>query len=193
MDKNTLINLINKNLTTAQLGVALNMSSSGARYWMRKYGLRVTGKNGGRRPTKQANIPLGNKCCPKCKKIKPFAEFYSKVKGKPTPSGYCRDCHGKWTKNRFRRFKQECLDYKETNSCVSCGYSKCIGALEFHHNDPAGKDFVMSQTKRVTLTDEIKQELDKCEVLCACCHREVHYGILFKEGDNWISRPETDT
>ena len=29
--------------------------------------------------------------------------------------------------------------------CVACGYSKCIAALEFHHRDPAKKDFPLSK------------------------------------------------
>lgn len=60
-------------------------------------------------------------------------------------------------------------------SCGICGYDKCIGALEFHHLDPTQKDFAPS--KRINSWTQTVQELRKCVLLCANCHREVHMGI----------------
>ncbi len=57
---------------------------------------------------------------------------------------------------------------------MSCGYNKCLSALEFHHIDPLKKDFNISQF-RTTSFESIKKELDKCDLLCANCHREIHY------------------
>src|SRR6478609_2278690 len=45
----------------------------------------------------------------------------------------------KYRKNK----KQKCIDYKG-GCCSLCGYNKCIEALEFHHLDPAEKDFQIS-------------------------------------------------
>lgn len=57
--------------------------------------------------------------------------------------------------------------------CQSCGYDKYYGALEFHHKDPTTKE--MSWTKlRCRPWEKQKAELDKCELLCANCHREAH-------------------
>ncbi len=181
MEKHRLEELIAQNLTTLQIADAIGLSSTGARYWMKRFGLKVNGKVGGHRPRR---IPNGQSKCSMCHETKPLVDFYRKRKESDSPTGYCRTCHGIWTKNRFRRFKQECLDYRG-NKCEACGYSRCIASLEFHHLDPSQKDFGMSQTKRVTLTDEIKAELDKCVVLCACCHREVHYGFLVYSNGVW--------
>ncbi|MNT97520.1 hypothetical protein D3C72_2398630 [compost metagenome] len=48
-----------------------------------------------------------------------------------------------------------------------------MGALEFHHRDPAQKDFTFSQVKLKNFK-HVKDELDKCDLLCANCHREAH-------------------
>ena len=56
--------------------------------------------------------------------------------------------------------------------CSHCGYSKYVGALEFHHVDPKEKDFGISG--KVLGWERIKKELEKCVLLCSNCHREEH-------------------
>jgi hypothetical protein len=58
--------------------------------------------------------------------------------------------------------------------CKLCGYSKCYKALQFHHNDPKQKDFTIGSKMRRLCIDKFKKELDKCTLLCANCHSEVH-------------------
>jgi len=59
--------------------------------------------------------------------------------------------------------------------CSNCSYDKCIAALEFHHVDPTQKDFNISRYYKKDFTDELKAELDKCILICANCHRELHF------------------
>jgi len=47
--------------------------------------------------------------------------------------------------------------------------------LEFHHPDPKAKEYNISD--RMTTFEDIQGELDKCHLLCATCHREVHEGL----------------
>jgi len=47
--------------------------------------------------------------------------------------------------------------------------------MEFHHINAIDKDFTLSD--RMTSWLKIKPELDKCVLLCANCHREVHDGL----------------
>lgn len=61
--------------------------------------------------------------------------------------------------------------------CESCGYNRCREALEFHHRNPSSKDFSISSAWIGRSWDAIERELDKCLLLCANCHREVHAGI----------------
>ena len=59
--------------------------------------------------------------------------------------------------------------------CQICGYNRCLTAMEFHHPDPMEKDFSIST--RITSWKAIEKELEKCVLLCANCHREVHDGL----------------
>jgi hypothetical protein len=63
------------------------------------------------------------------------------------------------------------------SKCIACGYNKCIKALEFHHLDSKIKDFGISEKGYTRSWEKVKKELDKCILLCANCHREVHEGI----------------
>lgn len=88
--------------------------------------------------------------------------------------GYaCVKCRNKYHNDHSIRIKKQCIDYKG-GKCEKCGYHKSIAALEFHHLDPSKKDFGISK-KRVKW-ETLKLELDKCILLCANCHREVHSG-----------------
>ena len=62
--------------------------------------------------------------------------------------------------------------------CQVCGYDRCIEALEFHHLDPTQKDFGISHKGYTRSWEKVKEEVDKCILLCANCHREVHAGKL---------------
>lgn len=81
--------------------------------------------------------------------------------------------------NKVKTFRQKlkikAIEYKG-GCCQKCGYNKCNAALEFHHLDPNEKDFGIG-TYTVLSWDKIKEELDKCILVCANCHREIHEEI----------------
>ena len=52
------------------------------------------------------------------------------------------------------------------------------GALEFHHKDPNAKEFILSNVKSHKFNETIILELNKCMLLCANCHRELHGKIV---------------
>lgn len=58
--------------------------------------------------------------------------------------------------------------------CRICGYNRSSVGFDFHHLDPSQKDFNISAR---TSWKAIVSELEKCVLLCACCHREVHAGL----------------
>ena len=74
---------------------------------------------------------------------------------------------------RRKKLKEMAVEYKG-GKCEHCGYSKCIAAFDFHHSDPTEKDFAVSQKGHTRSWERVKQELDKCILLCANCHREEH-------------------
>lgn len=90
-------------------------------------------------------------------------------------NGYakCRRCMYEAVKRRRAKVKTQAIEYKG-GCCEKCGYSKCIQALEFHHVDPAEKDFSVSSNTHNKSWEAVKAELDKCILVCANCHREIH-------------------
>jgi hypothetical protein len=78
------------------------------------------------------------------------------------------------TKAYRNAIKRQCIEYKG-GKCVICGYNKCPDALDFHHVNPDEKDFNISGGTKSF--ESLKPELDKCILVCANCHREIHAGI----------------
>ena len=87
-------------------------------------------------------------------------------------------------RKRRRKVRLMAVEYKG-GKCSRCGYSRCIEALEFHHLDSSQKDFGMSQDGYTRSWERVRQELDKCVLLCANCHRELHASsqLLRESGD----------
>ena len=77
--------------------------------------------------------------------------------------------------NWRKRTKRKLIEYKG-GSCELCGYSKCDKALEFHHLNPDEKDFGISG-KSLSF-DKLKEEVDKCILVCSNCHSEIHDNLI---------------
>jgi len=73
---------------------------------------------------------------------------------------------------RRRRVREMAIAYRG-GKCEICGYKKCSEAMEFHHRVGV-KDFGISAKGYTRSWQSVKSELDKCILLCANCHREVH-------------------
>lgn len=161
MEKELLKDLVDKNLTTRQIGKKINISQTTVVYWLKKFELKTNKKE--------------NRVCPKCRIEKTPDEFYNR-RGKIGASTYCKKCNGEHVKERQQEFKQKCVEYKK-GKCENCGYNKCSSALEFHHINPKEKKFEIKKSITRKFDDNIKKELDKCMLLCANCHREIHNSV----------------
>lgn len=115
------------------------------------------------------------KTCSRCHNPQPTSQFYPRRKrvGIGNLSPWCRKCYRDDAATRQRAFKERCIQYKG-GACLKCGYNRYSGAMDFHHRDPTKKDFGLSRRRSCTWTEEIQRELDKCDLLCANCHRETH-------------------
>ena len=82
-----------------------------------------------------------------------------------------------------RRFllKDRYVKYKG-GKCEVCGYSKSNRALTFHHLDPTQKEFGISGS-HCRKWEDVKAELDKCQLLCMNCHMEEHERLDYREID----------
>lgn len=74
---------------------------------------------------------------------------------------------------RRKKIRAMAVEYKG-GKCEICGYDRCVDALEFHHRNPSQKDFSVSSDGCTRSWARVKTELDKCQMLCANCHRETH-------------------
>lgn len=61
--------------------------------------------------------------------------------------------------------------------CHLCGYDRSYEALDIHHKNPAIKSFGISQDGCTRSWEKVREEIKKCVLICANCHREVHAGI----------------
>ena len=109
--------------------------------------------------------------CPACRQKLPLSAFYARRDGKNT-TPYCKACTNAQALERQQKLKLQAVAYKG-GLCELCGYSRYVGALEFHHRDPGAKDFRIAHV-RFTTFEKLKPELDKCSLVCANCHRELH-------------------
>lgn len=87
----------------------------------------------------------------------------------------CRKCHSEAVVAR-RKLHKERLVQLAGGRCVVCGYSRYYGAMHFHHLDPTGKAFNVSDRDK-GLPRKL-EEAKKCVLLCATCHCEVEAGII---------------
>ena len=74
---------------------------------------------------------------------------------------------------RRKQRDNKMYDYKGGPCCSRCGYNKCKAALCFHHEDPSTKEFQISGNWGLSW-EKTKLELDKCILVCANCHAEIH-------------------
>ncbi len=74
---------------------------------------------------------------------------------------------------RRRKLKVMLVEYKG-GKCKICGYKKSPWALDLHHVDSKSKSFGLSVRGLTRSWESLKKEADKCVLICANCHREVH-------------------
>lgn len=83
--------------------------------------------------------------------------------------------HKRDVKERRRRTKEWLRNYKSKLSCIKCGENH-PACLDFHHIDPTQKDSqITNAISRGWSMERLIKEIEKCEVLCANCHRKEHY------------------
>lgn len=128
------------------------------------------------------------KLCVTCREWKEETEFNWRYKSLGVRHPTCRDCHKPFRKNWYENNKERHLkqvqerkrearnaareyvwDYLAAHPCIECGEAD-PRVLEFHHRH--GKDKAVSEMVTDGYpTATIQGEIDKCDVLCANCHR----------------------
>lgn len=88
---------------------------------------------------------------------------------------YRRNCSKYAARLRARREERYAIlaKIKLERGCVKCGFRGHPAALDFHHRDPDRKDLEMAYAVDYSL-ERMLAEAEKCDVLCANCHRILH-------------------
>lgn len=110
------------------------------------------------------------KKCSACKLEKSFDNFHT---NKITSDGYgsqCTSCDASGRRAKCREKKQSLVN-SLGGKCSICGYNKCLPALEFHHQDE--KLGALSELMKKSFKFAL-EEVKKCILVCANCHREIH-------------------
>ncbi len=114
--------------------------------------------------------------CPKCQKDKPKDNFYKRPERPTGYYGYCKLCFNIENDKRRLALKEKAIIYKGSK-CVRCGLAfpeTPQFIFDFHHRNKEEKgDWSSIRKKKWAL---LKLEIDKCDLLCANCHRYVEYG-----------------
>jgi hypothetical protein len=84
-----------------------------------------------------------------------------------------RQQHASQAKVRNRERKFMGIEYLG-GKCQRCGGEFHPAVFEFHHKNPAKKEYSPSHALQQSW-ENFKMELDKCELLCANCHRMTHH------------------
>lgn len=128
------------------------------------------------------------KWCPGCSKQLPVQSFGQNRSHSDGLASYCRPCkkridaegykarsehHRTLTREWARQARIRCskflFEYLASHPCVDCGESDPI-VLEFDHVTGIKLNHV-SEFNRNASTIKLRNEITKCEVRCANCHR----------------------
>lgn len=95
--------------------------------------------------------------------------------------GYCKRHYGLW-----RRWSMKvALVERLGGVCSACGGSFPPEVFDFHHRDPSAKAYSPSARIGNGAFEDVLPEVEKCDLLCANCHRVEHAkynGFDFRKG-----------
>lgn len=115
--------------------------------------------------------------CPTCSKqfLAPVKQTYCSIDCRPKVNLQEKKARAVLAVTKRRKKLKEMAVAHKGGCCQVCGYNKCIEALEFHHEDSKEKDFSISGSGNTKAWASILKELEKCILMCANCHREIHF------------------
>lgn len=139
------------------------------------------------------------KCCPRCQENKDSSLFrngkdgylyplckscthkkrYEELKNNPTK--YIREMERVRVYSELKRKEiGERIDQiKKEKGCYICKYNKFASSLVFHHINPSEKTKEISvMVVEMKKIEAIREEMDKCVVLCCNCHTALHAGLI---------------
>ncbi|HEY7932324.1 MAG TPA: helix-turn-helix domain-containing protein [Solirubrobacteraceae bacterium] len=166
--------LLDAEMSIAQIAQAVGRSKATVRHWLRRHDLkthaqqeRLAGHS--TRAMKAAGKATVMRRCSR----HGVTAFWLEGRGYYR----CKRCRMERVSQRRRKLKL-ILVGEAGGCCALCGYDRCVGALHFHHIDPASKQFHLSMHGATRALAAVRAEMAKCVLLCANCHAEVELGLV---------------
>jgi hypothetical protein len=171
MEKELLEKLISEGLSTYEISAEIGKGQTTTRYWLRKYGLNTQNLS----QSKDFKNTLNGKKCLSCQKDLVGAKsHYCSNTCKALTSYHSQPNTNERQKKVSRERKLKLIEMSG-GGCEICGYKKNYSALQFHHLNRSNKVFCLDSRKLSnTNWNSIVKEWEKCQLLCATCHIEVH-------------------
>ena len=124
-----------------QIAESVGRSTATVRHWLGRYGLKTNAKPGG--PVKPGARAVGARSRP----------FRGDVAMRTTWCFNTSRSEFTWllqmppmsSRARSEKAPASQANTQRGGRCQLCGYHRCIAALEFHHRDPAAKEFSLSR------------------------------------------------
>jgi hypothetical protein len=149
-----------------------------------------------------------SKRCGRCRVIKPLADFHRRRAARDGRQSWCRVCsiaHAKrfhadnlelcrrrisaWMQRVDQENKRRVLEYLRDHPCVDCGEADPV-VLEFDHQRDKVRGIAELLHAHVRWK-VIAEEIAKCEVRCANCHRRrtaTRGGWFRVAAETWAAR-----
>jgi CRISPR/Cas system-associated protein Cas10 (large subunit of type III CRISPR-Cas system) len=176
---------INQGLRYAEIGKLLNRTKDSVRNFAAKINYKFEDVN----PPPIFVCGENEKRCSLCKTCVDVINFNKNKGRKDGLNSVCKDCsrkrskqyytdnkeiHKKETSRRGKIHKLErrkkIFDYLKEHPCVDCGETNPI-VLEFDHRELEEKEYTISQIIDKRGWNIVLNEIAKCDVRCANCHR----------------------
>lgn len=145
------------------------------------------------------------KTCSECSILKNDDDFSFRNKKSNIRNSKCKVCHAEYVRTHYAQNKskyikrakassveyrkdtrQKMLEYLSDKKCKDCEISD-IRVLDFDHRNSKSKRKSVAQMMRNCSWNTILQEIHKCDIRCANCHR-----IRTSKQFNWYKQHEFD-
>lgn len=135
------------------------------------------------------------KTCSKCKVSKPVTQFNFKNTAAGVHQSYCRECGKLLTRSHYKQNKRQYLDRNvrsymkrrelvrqiKSRACADCGIQYPFYVMDFDHRQGETKEYELNRIDRMTKR-ALLREIEKCDVVCANCHRVRTYKRRIEHG-----------
>jgi hypothetical protein len=133
---------------------------------------------------------------------KPLGEFNYKNTAAGVHQPYCKECGRRLTRSHYKNNKRQYLDRNirsylkrrelvrqiKSRPCADCGIQYPFYVMDFDHREGETKEYELNRVDRMT-TQALLREIEKCDVVCANCHRARTYKRRIEHAQEDITSP----